>query len=288
MPPTSDFVFKYLFGRDVEECRFMLTNLLNGILFEGNKQNCIKELTYLNPFNLKEYKQDKLSVLDIKVKTEKGLRINIEVQLKNNDDYRRRSLYYWSKMYGENIEEGKQFLTLRKAIVINILKYKLIKESERYHTCFRIYEKDDFILLTEDLEIHYLELVKYNYLKNIDEMTDLELWMTFFKLAGTKIGQEILSRLAERSEAIKMAIKKLERMSADERMRYKYLDREMARLDHISQIKYAESKGKKKGMDVTIIALKAFRQGLSIEAVKDLTGIDLKTLRTIERQIRGT
>ncbi len=301
LSPMSDLVFKALFGQDIKECRVMLMDLLNAVLFGENSYDHINNIIYMNPFNLQEYKSDKLSVLDIKVSTEKGLIINIEVQVKNDDDYRKRSLYYWSKIYGEKLSEGQQFKTLKKAIVMNIISFDLIKESTNYHTCFRIMEKDEHFALLDDLEIHYLELKKYDSGQDIATMTRLELWLAFLKNAGNKDGEDILNRLAERSEIIRMAIKHLKRISADEEIRYKYLDWGMARIDQISKLEYAKSKGekigekrgekrgektgKKKGVELTLIALEAFREGKSLNEVMRLTGMGRKELLLIKKQL---
>ena len=66
----------------------------------------IEKITYLNPFNDREHEKDKQSIMDIKVETETGEKIDIEVQINDVDDYKKRSLYYWSKLYAETIEKG--------------------------------------------------------------------------------------------------------------------------------------------------------------------------------------
>lgn len=50
--------------------------------------------------------------MDIKVKTQKDESIDIEVQINDVDNYRKRSLYYWSKLYGETIKKGQNYFEL--------------------------------------------------------------------------------------------------------------------------------------------------------------------------------
>jgi predicted transposase/invertase (TIGR01784 family) len=57
----------------------------------------------------------KESSLDIKVGAGQGERINIEVQLNNVDDFRKRSLYYWRKLYSEGLHESEAYVTLKKS-----------------------------------------------------------------------------------------------------------------------------------------------------------------------------
>ena len=47
----------------------------------------------------KESIEDKFSRLDIKAKTNKNELINIEIQIKDEHNMLKRSLYYWSKMF---------------------------------------------------------------------------------------------------------------------------------------------------------------------------------------------
>lgn len=119
LSPLNDFVFKALFGREKRESKIILIDFLNAIL-KFEEENKITEIVYLNPFNLREFQGDKESILDLKIKTEKGERVNIEVQVNNVDDFRKRSLYYWAKMYGETISESDIYLTLKKSIVMNL------------------------------------------------------------------------------------------------------------------------------------------------------------------------
>jgi predicted transposase/invertase (TIGR01784 family) len=92
LSPLDDIVFKALFGREQMESKIILIDFLNSILaFE--KEDRITEIIHLNPFNLKEFKGDRGSILDLKVKTQKDERINIEVQVNDVDDFRKRRVF---------------------------------------------------------------------------------------------------------------------------------------------------------------------------------------------------
>ncbi|MCK9443949.1 MAG: Rpn family recombination-promoting nuclease/putative transposase [Tissierellaceae bacterium] len=252
LSPLSDIIFKALFGREEENSKIILMDFLNKIL-ELDGEMKIKEIIHLSPFNIQEFDGDKGSILDIKIKTEREERINIEVQLNNADDFRKRSLYYWSKMYAETINEGESYERLKKSIVINLLDFNLIHETEKYHTIYKIREIEEGFNLTEDLEIHYIELKKFEKLieweSNGKELEEVELWLTFIKKTGKEGAETLLEKLVERSETIKMAKEMLEKISGDELLRQKYYAREKARLDEISRIKYAESKGYETGLE---------------------------------------
>ena len=119
LDPMMDFVFKALFGKEYATSKTLLIALLNDVLVPRGEDK-IESITYLNSFNYKEFEIDKLSVLDIKAETEKNEIINIEVQVRSEENYRRRSLYYWAKTYGETIKEAESYGSLKNTIVVNI------------------------------------------------------------------------------------------------------------------------------------------------------------------------
>lgn len=247
LSPLSDVVFKALFGREEKRSKIILIDFINSILkLEG--KNKITSITHLNPFNLKEFDGDKGSILDLKVENQRNERINIEVQVNKEDDFRKRSLYYWSKMYAETIEEAENYVTLRKCIVINIMDFEIIDETNKYHTEYKILEKEEHFALIDDLTIHYIELPKFDMNKDIERMEANELWLTFMKYVGKPDVENKINKLIERSETLNMAKEMLTKISADEMLRQKFYAREKARLDAISKLKYAEIKGMEKGM----------------------------------------
>lgn len=87
----------------------------------------------------KESIEDKFSRLDIKAKTNKNELINIEIQIKDEYNMVKRSLYYQSKMFENQLTEGQKYDTLAKIICINILNFKCLKTKEA-HSIYRLKE----------------------------------------------------------------------------------------------------------------------------------------------------
>ncbi|MGF7184402.1 putative transposase/invertase (TIGR01784 family) [Desulfitispora alkaliphila] len=282
LSPLNDFVFKALFGREDATSKQLLIDLLNDTL-RAKGEDLIVSIQYLNPFNYKEHEFDRLSVLDIKAQTEKGERVNIEVQVKPEVSYRKRSLYYWARTYAETIGEAEPYEELKKTIVINIMDYEAISESKKLHTHFKLLEREEYFTLTEDLQIHYLEVPKLT--KDIEELEGIELWIAFLKEAGRVGNEEKIEKLKRRSESMSKAIESLETVSADEKMLEAYRAREKARRDEISKIAYAEKQGIKLGKIET--AEKAFRNGANLAFVVEITDLPLEKLREIEEKVKS-
>jgi len=53
----------------------------------------------------------------------------------NKYDNEKRTLYYWSKQYSGQLEEGQSYKTLKKCVAINILNFAILP-NDRYHNVF--------------------------------------------------------------------------------------------------------------------------------------------------------
>ncbi|WP_375332975.1 MULTISPECIES: Rpn family recombination-promoting nuclease/putative transposase [unclassified Candidatus Tisiphia] len=179
--PRVDLAFKKIFG--VEENKDLLISLINSIV---SKEDQVAEVTLLNPYNPKSFKNDKLSILDVKAKSVDGKRFNIEIQISDEADYDKRALYYWAKLYTEQLKVAQDYSTLSKAIGIHILNFTSIPNVTKYHNVFHIVEKDSGLLYFKDLELHTIELNKFTD-NSYEELPDilkkvknsLDMWTAF-------------------------------------------------------------------------------------------------------------
>src|ERR1700712_5764059 len=76
--PKVDYAFKKVFGS--ESNRDVLVDLLNAVLqFHPGRE--VVEVEILNPFNEKEFADDKLSVVDVKARDATGRTFAVEMQM---------------------------------------------------------------------------------------------------------------------------------------------------------------------------------------------------------------
>src|SRR5262249_5588693 len=101
-------------------------------------------------------------------------------------DYDKRALYYWAKLYTEQLKNTEDYAKLSKAIGIHILNFTSIFDVDKYHNVFHIKEKESNILYFKDLELHTIELKKFAQDPS-EEWTDfvgkvknsLDMWVAF-------------------------------------------------------------------------------------------------------------
>ncbi len=238
MNPQVDFVFKRIFG--TEENHDILVSFLNAV-FEDAGQPLVTQVELLNPFLEKDALTDKMSVLDIKARTETGMLINIEIQVRNEQNMAHRSLYYWAKLFEEQLHQGQVYQGLHKTVTINVLSFVMMPGTE-FHTTFHWREDHSAYLLTDLAEMHFIELPKLR-----DQTVGMERRLVRWILFLTTTTPERLEELAMSDPAVKKAVTALEFLSQDERERALYEDRQKALRDWNSSILSATEEGLEKG-----------------------------------------
>lgn len=153
-----DYAFKQLFGSPGNSR--ILMAFMNAMLKRTGEQSIIS-ITLENIEFAEEHVGDKNSRLDLFATTNENVKINIEIQFTDKQDMVNRSLYYWSRIYKDQMRKGDSYRQLHPTIVINILNFNLLKkETEKFHTTFHLYEDEESFLLTNTIEVHFIEMRK--------------------------------------------------------------------------------------------------------------------------------
>ena len=237
--PKIDFVFKKIFGS--EEHPEILISFLNAVL---KPKKPIVSVEIKNSDLEKEYIEDKFSRLDVKALTSNKEIINIEIQLKNEYNMIQRSLYYWSKLYEEQLSEGDRYDKLSRTVCINILDFKYLK-NDRFHNGYRLKEIETNEELTDLQEIHFIEIPKLKRFESTEEIVDLlEGWVEFLRDPES----EVIRKLEMSNKEIREAKDELYRLSRNSKERELYYLREKSLRDEISALANAKEKVLKEGL----------------------------------------
>lgn len=173
------------------------------------------------------------------------------------------------------MQEGGAYRDLKKTITINILDFNVI-DSSKYHNIFHLIEDTTHIMLTDDIEIHFMELPKLG--KGHFQLSDrLTRWLLFLK----GIEQSEWEELAMETPELKKAMTTLEFLSQDKEVRRQYEARQKALLDERSALGTARSEGKEEGKKE--IAIRLLADGMDISRISELTGLtenEIKQLKT--------
>ena len=156
LSPKLDVIFKLLFG--TEGSIEILTDFLLAVLNLSPDE--YDEITISNPFLPQEYKGDKLDILDVKLILKSGKVLNIEIQVDPMPFMESRIVFYVSKLITEQIHESEQYDKIKRVISIIITDHTLIKQGDKFHHQFGLYDIENQVLLTDILEIHTSDCVK--------------------------------------------------------------------------------------------------------------------------------
>ena len=152
-----DYAFKQLFGN--EKNKDITIVFLNAMLKRTGPDSII-DVIFSDKEIGGEYEEDKESRLDILVETNAGEKINVEIQLLNQFDMVKRSMYYWARVYSQSLQKGQGYRNLPRVITINIINFNLFKQTELFHTTYHLYEDTEKTLLTDVMELHLIEFPK--------------------------------------------------------------------------------------------------------------------------------
>jgi predicted transposase/invertase (TIGR01784 family) len=282
---TGDLIFKLIFSD--ERSKKMLIHLLNSIIV-GAKENPIVDITVRKTELTPEYVGGKEVRLDIVAEASDKRIINVEIQRQKKENFIKRSLFYWSELYFQQLQKGGDFIDLHQTICINILEENLFKDTRFWHT-YHMQEDETHEILTDIEEVHFLELEK---MKEFREDSPITWWLEFIKNPHSKA----VKKIGEFEPIIKEAIKMFDYVTSDPEMRELIRIREDGLHDYNSDINSAERRGKMEGKIEGKIegqiaaqlagkketALNALSMGLSLEQISRLTGLSPKEIESLD------
>ena len=160
LDPKSDLVFKKIFGNELHSN--ILISLLNSIIFPYNQANpeLITKVELLNTYMYGDHVNEKVSVLDIRARTNCEQMINIEMQIKKDYDIIGRSLYYGSRLINSQLAKKELYGELKRSVVIFILDFIVFPEEINFHNVYLLKNIATNSVLTDLLKFHYIELPK--------------------------------------------------------------------------------------------------------------------------------
>ncbi|MGR5983100.1 Rpn family recombination-promoting nuclease/putative transposase [Bacillus cereus] len=246
-----DFAFKQLFGTNGSED--ILIAFLNAMLQES-LESPIASLQLEDPHLQREHTNDKLSILDISATLDTGTKVNVEIQLNNNHDMMKRSLYYWGKLYTSQLQKGMPYSALRKTITINLLNFIIFLDYKEFHTKGTLWNTQQQKLLSDDIEIHIVEIPKLTeqwHEEKVNPWKDpFARWLLLLSANEDEHLTKLLEDIAMNQDPIlQKAINKWERMSQDSSFRQAYDAREKVLMDEAAKFAHAETEGMKRGME---------------------------------------
>ena len=232
-----DIIFKRIFGD--ENNKDIIISFVSSLL--EIPQSSIQSVTINNVELAPEYLDQKFSRLDLKMVIDNRI-VNIEMQVNSEPDCKDRTLYYWSRIYSDELHSGDEYAELKQTICINIINFDLF-DSKEYHSHFVISEKNRGEILTDKFSIHFFELKK---IKNAS--SDNKPMKEWLRLINAETEGDLMDIQKEtKIPEVHQTIVKLRELSADDKLRQEVYYREKRLHDEASALNNARREGIEQG-----------------------------------------
>ena len=158
-----------------------------------------------------------------------------------------RMLYYWSRLFGNQLKSGNPYDKLQKTISVGIFDFELdnLKNLPGYCSKWKIIDDEGRkIILTDLFELYIIclpRLRKYSKEKILKDK--LAQWMLFIDDPRSAEVKEIM----ESNSDIKQAVQTLEEINDDEEIQRLAELREKAERDEASAMSFARKQGLQEG-----------------------------------------
>ncbi len=179
----TDLAFKKVFGST--ESKPILISFLNAILYTDQNKK-IEDLTIVDPYAIPLLKGMKDSYVDVKAVLNDGTQVIVEMQVLNHAGFEQRILINAAKHYALQLKKGQTYSLINPVIALTIADFTMFKEEELKDsvlTRFKLLEQQHFIKYSDDIELVFVELPKFNKpFEALETISDQ--WIYFLKHAG--------------------------------------------------------------------------------------------------------
>ena len=234
-------MFKHSLGNDQDPGSFYLLKLF----IEGILNISCKSITILNPDLVVENIEDKDMLLDIRVQTNTGDYVNIEMFSKNQ--YQRFQIYgasLLSRQEKEGDDYQKNINHVYQIIFIDDIDKANLKLYDRYESRNEEGKLEKYNLLTRVyVQMPYINLIKKQ--KKLEEFSEIEKGIYIFENGIT----DDIIRLKEDNKVVEIMKEKIERFNQDEQLRDMAYKRSLNRWANERDKQDMYERGKEEGIE---------------------------------------
>jgi predicted transposase/invertase (TIGR01784 family) len=279
--PKNDLIFKKILEEKSRLKAFIADSL-------GIERQSVKNVEIMNTEVLPNELTSKFCRLDVKAKVDDKL-VNIEIQRTNRNDFQKRVLYYWARMYSSSLNQGDEYVELPQGIIISIIDYNMFDCPE---FCSRFILKE-YIRNEEhpySLELYYFELKKIPKETSDDKIVN---WLKFF---GAESDEDIQALTLVEDGELNSAINEFKRLSKDEKFVKEVMKREEIFMDErlalTAERKVGIEEGIQKGIEqgaeakAIETATELLKINMNVEQISQVTKLSIEKILEIQKSMK--
>ena len=174
----NDVAFRKIFGNAKKS--IALISFLNAVL-ELEGENCIKSVTFINPYLLPRLSEEKSSIIDVRAVDQRKRRFVIEMQVATQKGFKQRVQYYAARDFSMQINAGDDYPKLKPTYFIGIVNFSM-SQGKHYVSKHLTTDEETGENLLDDIKYAFIQLTKFKK-KESELVTAIDKWTYFIKNA---------------------------------------------------------------------------------------------------------
>jgi len=290
---SNDIAFKTFFRRNPNMLKKVISMSLR------IKESEIKNIILLNNELVKDIPEDKLGIVDLLIEINNKKKINIEIQNVEKHNFVERVEFYLSKIFVEDLEKGQDYREVKEVCGIFFLNY----DDKNYPNFFSVIQNHDIINMKCTKSLKTMVVYNLSRIEEIDKYDFSEEEKDILRFIKSKEEEELI-KMAEKSLTLNEAMKQLQRINADKKLKQLLFYAELQRLDentrksyekelednnksleedkrkHLNKIKEQNNALHEKDLKIQRL-IKALHQNNSIEEISKITNLEIDYIKNI-------
>lgn len=174
--PHTDFGFKYLFGR--EQTKGFLISLLNEIL---KGERVITSIEFMDKERVARSYEDRTILYDVLCKSDNGEEFIVEMQRKDEGNFKDRCIYYESSLIATQGERGRDWkFKLIPVYIIVLMEFSVTKDEKLLRRDVGLLDMKTNELFSDKFRMIFIDLNAMNKLEGECD-NDFERWIYILK-----------------------------------------------------------------------------------------------------------
>ena len=192
---TNDYMFRAVLQKSEKVLRGLVAALLH-----LNPDEIQVEIT--NPIQLGSTIANKDFLLDVDVVVNHYTRLNLEMQVVNEQNWPERSLSYLCRSFSEALSKGDEYIEVPPAIHISFLDFPLFAEYPEFYATYLLQNIRNRHVYSDKFRLSVVELNQIPLATEEDRMYGIDYWAALFKartweeMKAMAVGNEYLQEAA--------------------------------------------------------------------------------------------
>ena len=211
---TNDYMFRAVLQTNNKVLRGLICSLLHLSEIE------ILSAEIINPIILGKSIENKEFHLDIHVKLNNHMLIDLEMQVADRQNWQNRSVIYLCRTF-DQLNRGQDYNEVLPSIHIGFLDYTLFEESPEFYATYKLINVKNNSIYSDNLTLSVVNLSRIDLATEEDKRFQIDHWAKLFKATTW----EEIAMLASKNEYFNEAFNTMIQLSAEEEIRDRCRDR---------------------------------------------------------------